>query len=71
MEYQWNAGEFGCGRLIVGLRRHVEPLRCGDLLEVIALDAGAPADLPAWCRMTGNTLISATHPIYLIRKNNP
>ena len=71
MEYQWDAGDTGCGRLIVGLRGQLEPLRCGALLEVIARDAGAPADVPAWCRMTGHTLVSAMHPVYVIQKNHP
>ena len=78
MEYQnvsntmkrWDAGETGCGQLIVGLRRQLELLCSGDSLEVIARDAGAPADLPAWCRMTGHTLISAAHPVYVIQRNN-
>ena len=71
MEYRWDAGETGCGQLAVGLRDQVQPMRCGALLEVIARNGGAPADVPAWCRMTGHTLISAMHPIYVIRKNNP
>ena len=70
MEYQWDAGETGCGQLIVGLRDQLEVLRCGASLKVIARDAGAPADLPAWCRMTGHTLVSAAHPVYVIRKNS-
>ena len=69
MDYQWDAGETGCGQLVVGLRRRLEPLECGASLEVIARDAGAPADLPAWCRITGHTLVSATHPVYVIQKN--
>ena len=64
---RWNAGETGCGRLIVELSRTLAALDPGDLLEVTALDAGAPADLPAWCRMTGHSLISAKHPTYIIR----
>lgn len=71
MEYQWDAGKTGCGQLIVGLRSQLEPLPCGALLEVIARDDGAPSDLPAWCRMTGHTLISVMHPVYVIQKNNP
>jgi tRNA 2-thiouridine synthesizing protein A len=43
----------------------VEP---GDTLEVITDDAGAPTDLPAWCRMTGHTLVSADPPVYVIRR---
>ena len=67
---RWDAGETGCGELIVGLRRQLGLLQSGDSLEVIARDAGAPADLPAWCRMTGHTLVSAAHPVYVIRKNS-
>ncbi len=27
----------------------------GQVLRLVALDPGAPADIPAWCRMTGHT----------------
>ena len=67
---RWDAGETGCGQLVVGLRCHLVPLNPGELLEVVALDMGAPSDLPAWCRMTGHSLISAGHPVYVIRKRN-
>jgi len=40
----------------------------GQTLEVIAQSPGAPADLPAWCRMTGHTLVSADHPAYVTRR---
>ena len=70
MDFQWDAGETGCGQLIVGLRNRIESLPPGALLEVIARDAGAPADLPAWCRMTGHTLVSAAHPVYVLQKRN-
>jgi len=30
----------------------------GRVIKVTALDAGAPADLPAWCRMTGHALLA-------------
>jgi tRNA 2-thiouridine synthesizing protein A len=42
----------------------------GDIIEVIARDPGAPVDLPAWCRMTGHSLLSADHPIYVIRRKD-
>ena len=67
---RWNAGETGCGRLVVELSRVLAALDPGDLLDVTALDAGAPADLPAWCRMTGHYLVSAEHPTYIIRKRS-
>lgn len=64
----WDAADIGCGTLIVGLKRQLGLIRGGDLLRVTARNAGAPADLPAWCRMTGHTLVSAEHPVYLVRK---
>ena len=45
----------------------VEP---GETLEVVTHDEGAPVDLPAWCRMTGHTLVSAAPPTYLIRRKS-
>jgi TusA-related sulfurtransferase len=65
---RWDAGEYGCSRLITELRRRLDRLRTGDRLEVIARDAGAPIDLWVWCRMTGNVLVSESHPHYVIEK---
>lgn len=66
---RWDAGDTGCGQLVVGLRREVAALQYGDSLTVIARNAGAPADVPAWCRITGHILASAAHPVYVIQKN--
>jgi tRNA 2-thiouridine synthesizing protein A len=35
-------------------------LRPGQILEVIGYDPGAQVDVPAWCRQTGNSLLSFT-----------
>lgn len=58
----------GCGQLVFELRRRMNELKTGDRLEVIAQSPGAPADLSAWCRMTGHTLVSADHPVYVIQR---
>jgi tRNA 2-thiouridine synthesizing protein A len=63
---RWEAGELGCGQLVFELRRQLESVQPGDALEVITHEPGAPVDLPAWCRMTGHTLVSAEHPRYVI-----
>jgi tRNA 2-thiouridine synthesizing protein A len=68
MRETWDAGETGCGQLVVELRRRLDGMRPGDTLEIIARDMGAPVDLPAWCRMTGHTLIAAEHPVYVIER---
>ena len=69
-EVVWDAGDLACGDLLVQLRLRMEPMRRGQLLRLVALDPGAPADLPAWCRLTGHTLVSAEHPVYLIRRKD-
>ena len=68
IDARWDAGELGCGDLVLELRARLEALRPGQLLELTALDPGARADIPAWCRMTGHTLISERHPVYQIRR---
>ncbi|MGD2168016.1 MAG: sulfurtransferase TusA family protein [Gammaproteobacteria bacterium] len=64
----WQAGETGCGQLIAGLKREIERVATGELLEVTALDVGAQADIPAWCRMTGHRLIAANHPTFVLQR---
>ena len=64
----WDAGDLGCGELVLQLRFRIEQLEPGALLRLVALDPGARADLPAWCRLTGHALMAAEHPVYLIRR---
>ena len=66
----WNAGDSGCGSLIVGLKRQFDRIGPGELLHVTASNAGAPADLPSWCRVTGHLLVEADHPTYVLRKKD-
>lgn len=56
-DFEWHAGELGCGELVLELRQRVRAAP-GKVFKVTALDAGAPADLPAWCNMTGNQLLA-------------
>jgi tRNA 2-thiouridine synthesizing protein A len=67
----WDAGNMGCGDLVLELRNRIGRLKPGQIFKLIATDSGAPEDLPAWCRMTGHTLISYLHPVYLIRRKAP
>ena len=68
MIVEWDAGDMGCGELVLELRSRMRALPTGQTLRLIARDPGAPADLPAWCRMTGHALVSAQHPVYVIKK---
>jgi tRNA 2-thiouridine synthesizing protein A len=65
---QWDAGDLGCGDLVLELRLRMEAMRPGQLLRLTATDPGARADIPAWCRMTGHTLVTEEHPVYQIRR---
>lgn len=53
---EWDAGDMGCGELVLELRGKLRAMP-GRVLKVTARDPGAPADLPAWCNMTGDRLI--------------
>jgi tRNA 2-thiouridine synthesizing protein A len=65
---EWDAGELGCGDLVLELRLRMDAMQPGQLLKLIARDPGARADIPAWCRMTGHALIEQQHPLYQIRR---
>lgn len=64
----WDAGNMGCGELIVKLKFKLrDKLAAGDILQLTATDPGAPEDIPAWCRLTRNPLIYQDHPAYFIQ----
>ena len=65
---RWDVGDIGCGRLAAELATRVRRLGPGERLEIVARDAGAQADIPAWCRLTGHRLVSAEPPLYLIER---
>ena len=64
----FDAGDLGCGDLVLELRIRLRALRPRQVLELYARDPAAPEDLPAWCRLTGHTLLAAHHPRYWIRR---
>lgn len=63
---EWDAGDRGCGELALELKLRVRRLEPGARLLLTTTDAGARADLPAWCRLTGNLLVAAEPPRFLI-----
>ncbi len=64
----WDAGEMGCGELILKLNVRLRKMPSAQVLHLTALDTGAIADIPAWCKMTQHTLVRAQHPDYWIRR---
>ena len=54
----FDGGNLDCGSgLLLRIRRHIDPLPRGGLLELHSTESTVETDLPAWCRMTGNELI--------------
>lgn len=57
----FDGGALNCGNgLLLLIRRHIDPLARGELLEIRSIEPSVDEDLPAWCRMTGNALVSWT-----------
>lgn len=54
---EWDAGDLGCGELVIELRFRLAGMRPGAIIRVRATDTGAMEDLPAWCRMTRHRLV--------------
>ena len=65
---EWDAGHLGCGELILELRFRLDTMKPGQIMKLTAHDPGAPADIPAWCRMTGHALVGEQPPVYLIQR---
>jgi tRNA 2-thiouridine synthesizing protein A len=60
-------GELGCGDLIYELREQFARVQPGAVVCVISNDPGGPLEIPAWCEMTGRTLLAMDPPNYTIR----
>ncbi|PYN97089.1 MAG: 5-methyltetrahydropteroyltriglutamate--homocysteine methyltransferase, partial [Candidatus Rokuibacteriota bacterium] len=57
----FDGGDLDCGNgLLLLIRQHMDPLPRGGLLEFRSTEISVEADFPAWCRMTGNELVSWT-----------
>ena len=55
----FDGGDRDCGGgLLLLIRRHIDPLEPGGLLEILSTDSTVEVELPAWCRLTGNELVS-------------
>lgn len=52
-----DGGESGCGELLMEMKLALRKVASGSTMAVITVDPGAPEDLPAWCRLTGNILL--------------
>lgn len=69
-DVHWDAGDLGCGELVLELRQRMRAMAPGQVLALRATDPGAPLDIPAWCDLTGHALLRAAHPDYLLRRKS-
>jgi len=66
----WDAGDLGCGELVVDLFMRMKALSPGQVFLLLATDPGARHDIPAWCRLTGHRLLAGAPPRFLIRRKD-
>lgn len=60
-DVSFDGGDLDCGNgLLLLIRKHIDPLPRGGLLEIRSTEISVDEDLPAWCRMTKNDLVSWT-----------
>ncbi len=60
-DVSFDGGDLDCGSgLLLLIRRHIDPMERGQLLEILSTDSTVEVELPAWCRMTENELVSWT-----------
>ena len=57
----FDGGDLDCGGgLLLLIRRHIDPLEPGGILEILSTDSTVEVELPAWCRLTKNEMLSWT-----------
>ena len=49
-----------CPMPVVKLAAEIKQINVGEVIEVLATDPGALADIPAWARKTGNEVVKQT-----------
>ena len=47
-----------CPMPIVKIAKAIKEVQPGEIIEAFATDPGVMADIPAWCRTTGNELVT-------------
>lgn len=60
-DVSFDGGDLDCGNgLLLLIRKHIDPMNPGQLLEILSTEISVDEDLPAWCRLTSNDLVSWT-----------
>ncbi len=72
-DVSFDGGDLDCGNgLLLLIRRHIDPMRSGQVLEILSTESSVEEDLPSWCRLTGNPIVSQSRTgnrrSFLVRK---
>jgi tRNA 2-thiouridine synthesizing protein A len=57
-----------CPLPVIKLARLIPDVPVGDTITVLADDPAAATDIPAWCRMRSQELVSALEHQYVVRR---
>jgi tRNA 2-thiouridine synthesizing protein A len=47
-----------CPMPVIKMAKAIKEVQVGESIEAFATDPGVMADIPAWCRTTGNELVT-------------
>jgi len=56
--YKLDCRGLKCPMPLVNLQKRMKDLEPGDLIDFVADDSSCVQDVPAWCGVTGNQLVS-------------
>ncbi|MEM2142286.1 MAG: sulfurtransferase TusA family protein [Candidatus Thorarchaeota archaeon] len=69
---EFDASGLRCPMPVLQTKKHIQDIKVGEILKVIATDPGTKKDFPAWAERTGNEIVSmreeAGKIIWLIRR---
>jgi tRNA 2-thiouridine synthesizing protein A len=51
-----------CPMPVIELARQIDTVEVGDVVRVLADDPAAAIDIPAWCRMRGQSYVGSPAP---------
>jgi len=71
-DMELDARKLACPLPILRAKKSLSQMAGGQILRIVATDAGAPKDFEEFCRQTGNELLSSTAQegefVFLIRR---
>jgi tRNA 2-thiouridine synthesizing protein A len=57
-----------CPLPVIKLAKALPTVAIGDTVTVLADDPAAATDIPAWCRLRNQELVSADAPMFVVRR---